>query len=600
MPRGLAASASRKIVWRITAGGDVILSNMSDTDLELLARYAATQQEDAFAEIVRRHVGLVYSAALRQVRSPQLAEEVSQSTFIALARNARRLGPGTVVTAWLYQVTRRQAVDVVRREARRSQREQIATEMDALNAGSDDWNRIEPLLEDAMQSLDETDRTVVLLRFFERNSLREVGAAIGASEDAAQKRVSRALERLRGFFSRNGIKVGVGGLTAMIAAHAVQAAPPTLASTISSAAILAGAGAASAGSAISTSLSSATATAPAGIGTAGAGAGVGAATTAAGFLAKAIVMKTLMKGFVGVGLVAMLGTGIYQSRRVARLQAELDSARRDGPQQRVAEPVRERDALRQQVAALIAENSRLKTGQEELLRLRGEVTRLRSAASGSAAVAPRVGGASDAAGGGADTDAQFRDLQIRTRLGKLKTALLLTEEQEAAIGKVLGDNMDKESEMQRRLALGPAGTAPLQEYIQAKESNEAELKGVLTPEQQAAYGKLKQEEWNASARAAASSELVEIQNVVGLTQEQQDSVFKALYQETLKEQMRSEGGNSMLADGQQTIPRTIQDSIQQSAEQREKALSAMLSPAQLEKYRHILNLRRNRAAGGQP
>lgn len=118
---------------------------MSDTDLELLARYAATQQEDAFAEIVRRHVGMVYSAALRQVRSPELAEEVSQSTFVALARNVRRLAPGTVVTAWLYQVTRRQAVDVVRREARRSQREQIATEMDALNAASDDWNRIELL-----------------------------------------------------------------------------------------------------------------------------------------------------------------------------------------------------------------------------------------------------------------------------------------------------------------------------------------------------------------------------------------------------------------------------------------------------------------------
>ena len=458
---------------------------MSDTDLELLSRYAATQQEDAFAEIVRRHVGLVYSAALRQVRSPQLAEEVSQFTFVALARNARRLAPGTVVTAWLYQVTRRQAVDVVRREARRSQREQIATEMDALNAASDDWNRIEPLLEDAMQSLDETDRTAVLLRFFEQRSLREVGAAIGASEDAAQKRVSRALERLRGFFSRNGIKVGVGGLTAMITANAVQAAPATLASTISSAAIL-------------------------------------------------------------------------------------------------------------------AENSRLKSGQEELLRLRGEVTRLRSAASGLVAVAPRPGGASDAARGDADAEAQFRDLQVRTRLGKLKTTLSLTEEQEVAIGKVLGNNMDKESEMQRRLAAGPAGTAPLQEYIQAKEASEAELKGLLTPEQQAAYGKLKQEEWNASARAAASSELVEMQNVVGLSQEQQDSVFKALYQQTLKEQMRTEGGNSMLGDGQQPIPQTVQDSIQQSAEQREKALSALLTPAQIEKYRHILTLRRNRAAGGQP
>ena len=92
---------------------------MNETDLELLARYRERQAEDAFAEIVRRHIDLVYSAALRQVRSPQLAEEVVQSTFINLARHSHRLASGTILTAWLYQVTRREAIDVVRREARR-------------------------------------------------------------------------------------------------------------------------------------------------------------------------------------------------------------------------------------------------------------------------------------------------------------------------------------------------------------------------------------------------------------------------------------------------------------------------------------------------
>src|SRR6185369_5259365 len=122
-----------------------MLSDMSDTDMELLARYTRQHAEDDFAELVRRHLGLVYSAALRQVRSPQLAEDVTQSAFIKLARQAQRLAPDTILTAWLYQVTRREAIDVVRREASRQLREQIATEMNAMNATAAEWTRIEPL-----------------------------------------------------------------------------------------------------------------------------------------------------------------------------------------------------------------------------------------------------------------------------------------------------------------------------------------------------------------------------------------------------------------------------------------------------------------------
>ena len=137
---------------------------MSETDLQLLARYGRHQAEDAFAEIVRRHLNLVYSAALRQVRSPQLAQEVAQCVFIKLARQASRLASDSVLSAWLYQVTRREAVDVVRREARRQLREQVATEMNAMNATSEDWTHVEPLLDEAMHALDDTDRTAVLLR----------------------------------------------------------------------------------------------------------------------------------------------------------------------------------------------------------------------------------------------------------------------------------------------------------------------------------------------------------------------------------------------------------------------------------------------------
>ena len=151
---GHRSGATLKILCRIpTPGGDILL-NMSDTDLQLLARYTRQHAEDAFAEIVRRHLDLVYSAALRQVRSPQLAEEVAQSVFTDLARTAHRLAPwdknerdgpetkknyptgrapDTILTAWLYEVARRTAIDVVRREARRQLREQVASEMNATN-----------------------------------------------------------------------------------------------------------------------------------------------------------------------------------------------------------------------------------------------------------------------------------------------------------------------------------------------------------------------------------------------------------------------------------------------------------------------------------
>ena len=206
----------------------------------MLQNYADRNSEEAFAELVRRHLDLVYSAALRQVRSPQLAEEVAQSVFTDLARNAGKLKPDTILTAWLYQVTRRTAVDVVRKESRRQLREQIATEMNAMNATAADWTHVEPFLDEAMHTLDETDRAAVLLRYFENKSLREVGQTLGTSDDAAQKRVSRAVERLREFLSKRGVSVGASGLVVVISANAVQAAPVGLAATISTAAALAG------------------------------------------------------------------------------------------------------------------------------------------------------------------------------------------------------------------------------------------------------------------------------------------------------------------------------------------------------------------------
>jgi RNA polymerase sigma factor (sigma-70 family) len=210
------------------------------SDLDLLEQFAREKSQDAFTELVNRHVNLVYSAALRQVRSPQLAEEIAQSVFADLARVAATPSSPKILTPWLYAITRRTAIDVIRKESRRQLREQIAVGMNDMNATSADWTQIEPLLDDAMAALDETDRSAILLRYFENNNLRELGVALGTSDDAAQKRVSRAVERLREFFSKRNVTIGASGLAILISANAVQSAPIGLALTIANASLAAG------------------------------------------------------------------------------------------------------------------------------------------------------------------------------------------------------------------------------------------------------------------------------------------------------------------------------------------------------------------------
>ena len=169
---------------------------MTPTDAELLTCYVRDRSEQAFEEIVLRHLGLVYCAALRQVQSRQLAEEVAQGTFIKLPQFAHELKSNTVLSAWLYQVTRHQAIDLARKEGRRQSREQIAYEARTMQTDPPNWSDIEPLLDEAMAALDAKHRIALLLRYFENKSLREVGLTLGTSESAAQRRVARATEQI--------------------------------------------------------------------------------------------------------------------------------------------------------------------------------------------------------------------------------------------------------------------------------------------------------------------------------------------------------------------------------------------------------------------
>jgi RNA polymerase sigma factor (sigma-70 family) len=246
------------------------------TDQQLLRDYAGQRDEAAFAELVRRHVDLVYSAALRMVRDAHLAEDVTQGVFAALAQNASQLADRAVLAGWLHRTAQNIAANLVRSEVRRRAREQEAVAMNELLTAETDapWESIAPHLDAALGELEETDRDALLLRYFQRLSAQEMAGPLGITAEAAQKRVSRAVVRLRELFATRGVTVGAGGLVVVISANAVQAAPGGLASSISATAVTAAA------------VKSST-----------------AITTA-----KIIAMTTLQKTVVALGLTAILAT----------------------------------------------------------------------------------------------------------------------------------------------------------------------------------------------------------------------------------------------------------------------------------------------------
>ena len=184
--------------------------------------------------LVARHVNLVYSVALRQTGDPHQAQEISQAVFIILAKKAAQLRNDRALASWLFQTTRLTANNFLRGEIRRRQREEEAYMQSVLDeAGTEVWPRIAPLLDDAVAGLREKDRQAIMLRFYEGRNLREVGLVLGASEDAAEKRVSRALEKLRKIFSKRGVTLAAAAIAGAVSANSVQAAPVGLAKTIS-------------------------------------------------------------------------------------------------------------------------------------------------------------------------------------------------------------------------------------------------------------------------------------------------------------------------------------------------------------------------------
>ena len=312
----------------------------------LLLLYARTRSESAFRELVSRYIDLVYSTAFRLVGGDaHSAQDVAQTVFVALADKAGTLPQDVMLGGWLHQHTRFVAGDLMRTERRRRLRERQAAEMNAIEDHSEsNLAQVAPVLDEAIGQLDTEDRTAILLRFFERKDFRGVGDALGSSEDAARKRVDRALEKLHVLLKHRGATLSAAALGTALATEAVTAAPVGLVTTISSAVVLTG-----------TTI----------------------ATTATAF--KTIAMTTLQKAIIGAALAAAVGTGIYEARQASawRTQAQTIQGQQSEQMQQLQS---ERDNATHQLAAVRDEIGRLNRSTSELLKLRNELAQLKSAA----------------------------------------------------------------------------------------------------------------------------------------------------------------------------------------------------------------------------
>ncbi len=314
----------------------------------LLADYVKDGSEEAFRELVARYIGLVYSTALRLVcGDAHFAEDVTQTVFVHLARKARTLPSEVMLGGWLHRDTCHVAATLMRGERRRQNRERQAMELQALQDHSEaNLAQLAPFLDEAIDQLGKEDRLAITLRFFEQRDLRSVGEALGSSENAAQKRVSRALEALRNLLKHRGIALSVGALGAALGTGAAAASVPAgLAASVA--------------------------------GTALAGAAAGGGLT--GAVLELLAMTKLKLCLTGAVVVASLAVPL-----IVRHQARLELRAQD-------ERLRQR---KDELARLAADNQRLarllaqarsapalpRDQFTELLRLRGQVGRLRTEA----------------------------------------------------------------------------------------------------------------------------------------------------------------------------------------------------------------------------
>ncbi len=226
-------------------------------DMALLRRYAVQRCQHSFRSIVDRHADWVYSVCLRGVKDRHLADDVVQAVFIILARKAADILPETRLSGWLFRTARFACRDAIKHRNRQRIHEARAAAQFREEVGADGLKlsgeplceHIAPLLDEAVNCLSEKDRQAIMLRFYEGHSLREVGVSLGISEEAAKKRVTRAVEKMRNHFSRRGVAISIPLLLIALAGLNAEAAPAALAAALAGVGTNAGSGAMLAGAA---------------------------------------------------------------------------------------------------------------------------------------------------------------------------------------------------------------------------------------------------------------------------------------------------------------------------------------------------------------
>ena len=521
-------------------------------DAELLRRYVEERSESAFTELVREHLNLVYSAALRQTSGDRaLAEDLSQLVFTELARKAPRLLGHPSLAGWLYTTVRHVAANLRRAEQHRRQREEEAQSMNALLSADSPievWQRIQPVLDDALHELCEADRAVVVLRFLEDRTLREVGERLGLKENAARMRVDRALEKLRRRLARRGLTSTASGLTAALAIGVITPAPAALASTIAS-----------------TALASGTA--------------VGSTTLT---LLKMMSLSKAKVGLIGALVVTGVAVPVWQETRLQRVRSENAQLRENDSEFAALQGELER--LRK-VEADQAELERLRQWQArtqpELLRLRGMGGVARRANAEAEEMRAQLARHASEAGTnpitGAMGDAMKRAMeqQAEGRLSRMTASLHLSPEQAQAAREILLRQAQVMSAGVQQVFSGKYNKDELVRLRQDAGDPEKEIKALLTQDQQAAYPGYQQEEAAYNARRAANAELFQLQSTLGLTPEQQDGAFAALYEVSY---------NQLIGSATPTFANEA-EAVQWALDQKTEALEPILTPTQMADYR---------------
>jgi RNA polymerase sigma factor (sigma-70 family) len=219
----------------VSAAAGRLPVNPMPSDSDLLRRFANEADEFAFAELVQRHLGVVYNAALRRANGNfHLAEEAAQIVFTQLACKAHALRDHAALLGWLHTSTHYATSVLIRRELRQAVRRDVAAAMirETSEPRDVEWDTLRPLIDEALDRLNADDRQAVLLRYFSGRSFGELGAELGISDEASRKRVDRALERLRRLFARRGVKTTAGALAIALSRAPAFATPAALAGTI--------------------------------------------------------------------------------------------------------------------------------------------------------------------------------------------------------------------------------------------------------------------------------------------------------------------------------------------------------------------------------